>query len=319
MSIVQRADLVAEPSIDQGLSTPVALIIFNRPEPTAAVFAAIATARPKILLIISDGARPGRAGEAEKVAAVRAIVEAVDWPCDVRTNHAAVNMGCKLRVSSGIDWVFSQVDRAIILEDDCLPSPAFFRFAEEMLDRYAEDRRIYSISGSNFSDSQAADGHYFSNFALMWGWATWRDRWADYDVEPEMPTAELRHMWWRQPISWLYWHKIFRKLTSGGIDTWDYQWMLTVWRNGALTVRPAVNLVQNIGFGADATHTTGADNEIARITAWNGNASLAEPLTGVHADRARDAIDAERWGLINWKSALLMHFPWLSRSKWTRL
>jgi hypothetical protein len=319
MSIVIGSNFVSNRRNDKYLVTPVALIIFNRPEPTAAVFAAIAAALPAKLLIISDGARPGRAGEAEKVAAVRAIVEAVDWPCDVQTNYAAANMGCKLRVSSGIDWVFSQVERAIILEDDCLPSPAFFRFAEEMLDRYADDRRIYSISGSNFSGSQAADGHYYSNFALMWGWATWRDRWADYDVKPRISAVELLRIWWRHPVSWLYWHKIFCELTSGRIDTWDYQWMLTIWRKGGLTVRPSVNLVQNIGFGADATHTMDTNSQIARMTAWNGKASLAEPLTGVRADRARDAIDAKRWGLISWRSVLLMYFPWLSRTKWTRL
>jgi hypothetical protein len=302
--------------VNKGLATPVALFVFNRPEPTRRVFAAIAAARPSVLLVVADGPRSGREGEAERVAAVRAIASAVDWPCDVRTNFATINMGCMRRVSSGIDWVFSQVDRAIIIEDDCLPSPTFFDFAEAMLDRYAYDHRVYGISGSNFSGDAIADGHYYSNFALMWGWATWRDRWAQYTVDPPMPYETLRRLWGRRPLAYLSWRHVFRRLTAGRIDTWDYQWILTVWRERAVIVRPTVNLVRNIGFGADATHTSYEAAGITERHAWDGDASLLDRAPSVvRADPVRDRVDERVWAMINWRTVLLKYMPWLSWSK----
>ena len=298
------------------LATPVAFFVFNRPEPTARVFAAIAAVRPRQLLIVCDGARDGRPDEAERVAAVRAITTAVDWPCEVRTNFAAANMGCKRRVSSGLDWVFGEVERAIILEDDCLPSRAFFAFCEAMLDRYAGDRRIHGVSGSDFSGSTRPAGHYYSNFALMWGWATWRDRWAGYEVDPAMPGDILARLWGPRRRAHLFWRHVFRRLTSGGIDTWDYQWILAGWRDSALTVRPTVNLVHNIGFGADATHTFDGGSDIGRMTAWEGDAALLDaPPPAVAADARRDAIDERVWAGISWKAVAAMYLPWLSRLK----
>jgi hypothetical protein len=299
-----------------GCTTPVAFLVFNRPEPTARVFAAIRAARPTVLLVVADGPRPDRAGEAERVAAVRAIATAIDWPCDVRTQFADVNLGCKRRISSGLEWVFAEVERAIILEDDCLPSPAFFAFAETMLERYAGDRRVFSVTASNFSGATEADGHYFSNYATVWGWATWRDRWACYDVAPAMPWADLRRLWGHRPLAYLVWRRIFRDLTQGRIDTWDFQWVLTVWRERGLAVRPTVNLVRNIGFGADATHTHDGESATGRLTAWDGDPRrLDSPIGPVAADRARDAIDDRVWAVITPRSVISAYLPWLSKLK----
>lgn len=300
------------------LETPVAFIVFNRPEPTRRVFAAIRAARPTTLLVIADGARAGRDGEAERVAAVRAIVAEVDWPCRVLTDFAAVNMGCGARVSSGLDWVFAQVDRAIVLEDDCLPSPSFFRFCETMLGAYRDDRRIFAISGSNFGGATTGTGHYYSDYALMWGWATWADRWAEYRFTATDAAAVITTKWWKNPIKCLYWQRIFRQLNRGLIDTWDYQWLLTLWRNGAVAVRPPVNLVQNIGFGADATHTSVADTPLAAMLAVTTDADFAAADGPVQGNRARDRHDDREWALLNWRSVALMYFPWLSRRKWQR-
>lgn len=156
------------------LTTPVAFIIFNRPDTTEKVFAEIAKAKPPKLLVIGDGPRVSRQGEAEKVAAARSIIQCVDWDCEVQTNFSDVNLGCKRRVSSGIDWVFEQVEEAIILEDDCLPDPTFFRFCEELLARYRHDQRIGMISGDNFQfgSRRNDDSYYFSKYVHIWGWAT---------------------------------------------------------------------------------------------------------------------------------------------------
>src|SRR4051812_5076822 len=139
---------------DSQLETPVAFLVFNRPDVTARVFRAIAAARPRKLLVVADGPRPDRAGEAERCEQVRRIATAVDWDCDLRTDFAPVNLGCKRRVSSGLDWVFTEVEEAIILEDDCLPHPTFFWYCRELLDRWRDDPRVATISGTNFQFGQ---------------------------------------------------------------------------------------------------------------------------------------------------------------------
>lgn len=252
---------------DFRLRTPVAFIIFNRPDTTERVFAEIAKAKPPKLLVVADGARVDRQGEAEKVAAARAIIDRVDWECEVLTNFSEVNLGCKKRVSSGIDWVFEQVEEAIILEDDCLPDSTFFRFCQGMLERYRHDQRIGMISGDNFQFGRryGDDSYYFSKYVHIWGWATWRDRWAgSYDVTlAKWPTirdeGRLVDMVGDAREA-RYWGKIFERVHHGLIDTWDYQWVFANWVNGRLSIVPAVNLISNVGFGQNATHTTGASD-----------------------------------------------------------
>lgn len=247
---------------DFKLSTPVAFIIFNRPDTTERVFAEIAKAKPPKLLVVADGARAGRDGEAEKVAATRSIIERVDWDCEVLTNFSDVNLGCKIRVSSGIDWIFEQVEEAIILEDDCLPDPTFFRFCQEMLDRYRHDLRVGMISGDNFQfgRSRNDDSYYFSRYVHIWGWASWRNRWNEsYDVKLEK-WPFIRDGKWLIDIlgcekEALSWSSIFEKTYQGKEDTWDYQWVFANWIEGRINVMPNVNLVSNIGFGEGATHT----------------------------------------------------------------
>lgn len=249
---------------DWQLSTPVAFIIFNRPDTTERVFAEIAKARPPKLLVIADGPRANRSGEAEKCVATRAIIERVDWPCEVLTNYSEVNLGCKRRVSSGIDWVFEQVEEAIILEDDCLPHPTFFRFCEELLSHYRDDDRIAVISGDNFQLGQKRTdaSYYFSRYNHIWGWASWRRAWKYYDLEarlwPELRDGGCLDGLIPNPGERKYWAGAFEAVYQGHIDTWDYQWTLACWSQGMISVLPEVNLVSNIGFGADATHTRGA-------------------------------------------------------------
>ena len=246
------------------LTTPVAFLIFNRPDPTARVFAEIAKARPPKLLVVGDGPRASRQGELERVAATQAIIAKVDWPCEVLTNFSDVNLGCKKRVSSGIDWVFEQVEEAIILEDDCLPDPSFFRFCQEMLDRYRDDERVAMISGDNFLFGKKVipESYYFSRYMHIWGWASWRRAWKDYDVDivawPAARTSGLIENLFRNQGERDYWCKAFSGVFDGRIDTWDYQWVLSCWLQSRLAIMPKVNLISNIGFGPAATHTTGA-------------------------------------------------------------
>lgn len=240
--------------------TPVAFLIFNRPDLTQKVFEVIRKAKPKTLLVVADG--PRFSEEAEKCKAARAIVEQVDWDCKLLTNYSDANLGCRRRVSSGLDWVFSQVESAIILEDDCLPHPSFFAFCDTLLSRYWNDERVWVISGDNFQDGQwRGDGsYYFSRYNHCWGWATWRRAWKYYDGDlkgwADLKASELLSSIFEDPLECQYWSQIWETLyTKNQPDTWDYQWTFTCMSNGGLTILPNINLVSNIGFRTDGTHT----------------------------------------------------------------
>jgi hypothetical protein len=253
------------------------LLIFNRPEHTARVFEEVRRARPPKLLVIADGPRSVHPEEAQRCRAARDVIAGVDWPCEVLTNYSEVNLGCKRRVASGLDWVFSQVEEAIILEDDCLPHPTFFRYCQELLERYRDDERVFHISGSHFRThgEKNSFSYYFSRHSEIWGWASWRRAWRYYDVDMKLWPA-IRDE--NRLESFLGDSGFAARLTreidavyDGHVDTWDCQWVLACWIHHGLTIRPQVNLVSNIGFGAQATHTRDVDNPTANLA--------AEPMT----------------------------------------
>jgi hypothetical protein len=253
------------------LHTPIAFLIFNRPDTTARVFEAIRKARPPKLLVVADGPRADRPGEAEKCEATRAIINGVDWPCKVLTNYSNVNLGCKGRVSSGLDWVFSNVEEAIILEDDCLPHPTFFRFCEELLNKYRDDQRVMMISGDNFQFGRKRTfySYYFSHYTHIWGWASWRRAWKYYDVRMKL-WPQIMQGGWLHGRSYdkkdvRIWTDIFDKVYIGEIDTWDYQWTFACWINNGLTILPHVNLVTNIGCNPGGTHVQDVSNPVANL------------------------------------------------------
>jgi hypothetical protein len=275
------------------LKTAVAFLIFNRPETTARVFAEIARARPPRLLVVADGPRAGRPGEAELCRATRAVVERVDWDCEVLTNFAETNLGCQARVSSGLNWVFEQVEEAVILEDDCLPHPSFFPFCDELLERYRDDERVMAVSGDNFQFGRARTPHsyYFSRYPHIWGWASWRRAWRHYDIEMKAWPALRETDWLRSLTSnreeARYWRKIFDLVWSGEKSTWDYQWVFTCWARGGLTALPEVNLISNIGWGAAATHTSAGVSPLGDIP----TAEMKFPLRHPERVERNDAAD----------------------------
>ena len=294
---------------EQYLDVPVVLIAFNRPTQTRQVLEAIARAKPRILLVVADGPRSSKVGEAALVEDVRrTVTEGITWSCDVRLNYSEVNLGCCERVHTGLNWVFSQVERAIILEDDCLPDPDFFNFCAEKLDSYSEDPSVYSISGSNFSENQEADGYYLSDYSLMWGWATWANRWDNYRVNPDDFFGICLRKWWTRPIAAIYWLSVFSRLARNiPYPTWDYQWILTVWRQNAKCCRPSRNLVKNIGFGPDATHTT-SDDRFSYLTAGS-RTPIADRLLCASDKRRADLADEKIWALISLRTIIYLHFP----------
>ena len=255
-------------SKNTSLSTPVAFLIFNRPDLTEIVFEAIRQAKPKKLLVVADG--PRFPGEVEKCQKSRAVIERVDWDCEVLTNFSEENLGCKRRVSSGLNWVFSEVEEAIILEDDCLPTPSFFYFCQTLLEHYRDDERVMHISGDNFQlgQSRTEYSYYFSKYAHIWGWASWRRAWKYYDVYlktwSEYKNLEMISSLCEDYYEQKYWTDIFERVFRGAVNTWDYQWLYACWSQNGLSILPNSNLVSNIGFGLDATHVAG-DSPWARL------------------------------------------------------
>ena len=237
-------------------SCPAVLIIaFNRKDTVSRVMTAVRQAKPARLYLACDGPRLDRAGEREAVAAVHEVLQAVDWPCEVKTRFLDENLGCARGVSSAIAWFLEEAGEGIILEDDCLPSPAFFPFAAAMLKRYRHDQRVAQISGSNMvPEVSFSHDHGFSRLATCWGWATWRRAWDGYALLPAM--VELTEPWARNidQRAFRFLAKGFRKILSGNVHTWDYQWVVHLLRRGQLTVVPRKNLVVNIGFDGQGAH-----------------------------------------------------------------
>lgn len=249
------------------MKNPVALLIFKRPDTTAKVFETIRQAQPPKLLIVADGPRLDRPGEAERCMATRAVVENVDWDCEVIRNYSDVNLGCGIRPATGITWVFEQVEEAIILEDDCLPHPTFFQFCDELLERYRDDERIMLISGTNhFKEwKPSVQSYHFSQLSATWGWASWRRAWKFFDYEiklfPEAVEAQFLKNVFSDSKQRLHWENHFRNVCADDNKSyWDYQWLFTRWIQSGLGIFPSVNLISNIGIGADATHTFEEDH-----------------------------------------------------------
>ena len=253
------------------LKTPVAFFIFNRPDRTARVFAEIARARPEKLLVVADGPRADRRGELELCLATRSVIDGIDWPCQLLTSFADDNLGCKRRVSTGLDWVFEQVEEAIILEDDCLPDQTFFPFCTELLERFRDDQRVSMICGNNFQQGKrrSPDSYFFGLQVTVWGWASWRRAWRNYDVEMRR-WPELRETSWlsdllQNPVAARYWRETFEGTFRGEFDTWDYQMFFSWWSQNSLALVPDRNLVTNIGFGSAATMTRDALPSMANL------------------------------------------------------
>lgn len=248
------------------LITPVAFIIFNRPKETQLVFNEIRKVKPLKLFIICDGPRINKIGEVDVVARVRSIVDKVDWNCEVKLNYSNINLGCKLRVSSGLNWVFENTDEAIILEDDCMPDISFFYYCQELLAKYRCDDRVMGITGDNFisNDLNFTDSYFFSSYMNIWGWATWRRAWDFYKVDiPDNGPIFFKNL--MNSRSFLssraikYWSLMLSHFNLRDMDTWDYQWSYAIWSNSGLVCTPSKNLISNIGFTDTATHTKTGD------------------------------------------------------------
>ena len=271
---------------------PVLLIGFNRPESMRSVINAVRTAAPRSVFFAVDGPRSGSPSDNAKVQATRDLVQEIDWPCEIHTLFREVNLGCAEGVSGAITWFFDHVSEGIILEDDIIPTPDFFPFMTEMLNRYRDDHRVFSVTGSNRIPAtvlNSANQYRFCSVPQVWGWATWRDRWQTYSLDisgwrKQLPIKKLLTTVGGSPPAFVLWSANFDLMARMAVNTWDLQLVYCAMRQGGLTVTPNVNLVTNIGWGIDSTHT----QEVPPHLQPTGHLTFPLESLPVTQDRAMD-------------------------------
>ncbi|MFT6841334.1 MAG: hypothetical protein ACJASR_000092 [Psychroserpens sp.] len=253
------------------LTTPVLFMVFNRLDTTKRVFDTIKKAKPARLYLASDGARSIKAGEKETVDQVRNyVVSNIDWDCEVKTLFREQNLGCGLAVSGAIDWLFENEESGIILEDDCVPSESFFPFADAMLENYIDDNSVGIIGGYNMFGDVTNDGIPYSAISMpvIWGWATWRRTWEMYKFDisnySKIEIIEIINSVTNNVGTRRFFTKGIYETSIGKIDTWDFQLILKLFMYKKMVIVPNVNLIENIGFGSNATHTSDKNSALGQ-------------------------------------------------------
>lgn len=281
------------------MTTPVLFLVFNRPDITRRTFSRLRETKPTQLFVAADGPRTHVPSDGENCRIVREIVQQVDWPCETHYLFRDTNLGCGQGVSSAISWFFEHVEHGIILEDDCYPSDDFFPFMDAVLKYHANNPRIMMISGNNFQQGKRHTpySYFFSRACHIWGWATWRRAWQHYDFNmmhyPQFRNDHVLENLFDSPSAAAHWQSIFDKMLRKEIDTWDYQWVFTVLSQDGLAVYPESNLVSNIGFGEDATHTTDAQHSLANMSTHSIGQILHPPF--IFPNREADAFTADQF------------------------
>jgi hypothetical protein len=268
----------------------VVVFLYRRPALVRELLLILREQKPKKVWLVADGPKDGT----EKVLceeARRQAEGAINWPCEVRRVYAERNLGLKERIETGLDAVFAQEEQALILEEDCHPTPDFFPFCEAMLEKYRNDRRIGAISGNCFlpKETVLTTDYYFSHYLHIWGWATWSRAWNAYD--------RRRWSWPKQGFRWFfpatdpkeetYWNRIFGRIATGHFSTWDYGWISWFWIKGWVSITPAQNLVRNAGFGPEATNT----RDVSVETGMERFGRLIPPFRGPEEIRADTGLD----------------------------
>ena len=275
--------------------TPIALIVYNRLKQTQIVVARILQSRPSQVFLIADAPKNGNHDDHIKCELVLQFLEQTNWNCQIFRNYAETNLGSKQRISTGLDWVFSHVESAIILEDDCLPDRSFFTFCEELLEKYRDDQRIFAISGDNFQGGKQRTNYsyYYSLYNHCWGWATWRRAWQHYDGDMKL-WKTIRDGDWLDDIlqnkaAVKYWKHKLQQTYAGKFDAWDYQWTLSCWLQSGLIILPNQNLVSNIGFDRESsTHTKNKNSPLANMPTETMQVPLKHPPFVIRDRQADD-------------------------------
>lgn len=306
--------------MQSSLDVPVLVVGFNRPDRTAALLERVRVAAPRRLYFAVDGARPHVPGEADRVREVQEQARSIDWAGDVRLLFRHENLGCGRAVSSAVDWLFEQEERGIVLEDDLLPEASFFPFCAELLERYADDERVWAVSGCNFvppAELDTSASYRFATVPHIWGWATWRRAWDSYNFDlsgwRQRSSARALARAAGSPAALLHWAALFELVARGKIDTWDYQLVHAAFLSGGLTATSNVNLVHNEGFGAEATHTANRPDYLRHVS--HLPFPLTHPADVVRHRRSDDwtrthVLDATARGLVRQARQAARRLAW---------
>ncbi len=244
------------------ITVPVLFLTFNRFTTAKKVFEEIKKSQTPRLYLASDGPRIDKITESKKIQNIRDFLLAnIDWECEVFTLFHEENLGCKYAVSKAIDWFFTNEEMGIVLEDDCLPSQSFFSFCQELLIRYKDDTRIFLINGYNHQKTWKSDecDYFFSLLGGIWGWASWRRAWQHYDVEMKDIDLFINMNGFERVLGTslgkIKQEMIYKGIIHEKVNSWALQWGYARHKNSGLTCIPSKSLIENIGFGDDATHT----------------------------------------------------------------
>lgn len=253
--------------------TPILLITFNRPEHTRRVLSQILKQEPQSLYVCQDGAREGNENDRVKCQEVREVINELTSAYMVThsnfllfTLYSSLNLGCGPGPQAGITWFFENVEQGIIMEDDCLPHPDFFGYCEDLLNRYKDNPQVQFVNSTLYHNRWKCEGSYgFSHYMITGAWAAWRSTWQGFDLDLHDLNAwkfrrqVLRLTKNRAEANWWYFIVKAIQADKSKKSYWDYQMQIHLFKNNALTIHPAVNLISNIGFDAEGTHTTWND------------------------------------------------------------
>jgi len=249
------------------MKKPILFITFNKIEETKKVFKSIQQEKPHKLYISSDGPRPTHPGDLLQILTIRNfILSSIDWPCKIKTLFFDKNLGCKYAVSSAISWFFLHEEMGIILEDDCLVTKDFFLYCSTLLDEYSNDEKVYQINGTCFLNQiNIKESYFFSKYSHIWGWATWRRAWQHYEINNYNFESDFLKIDFYSGLEKQYWQQTLKQYYNNKIDTWDYPWTFTIFKNNGLCIYPQKNMVKNIGFGPNATHTKDKNSSLSNM------------------------------------------------------
>ena len=304
------------------VTEPILVIAFNRPDHLKILIDRLREVQPTRVYLAVDGPREGNEGEEHKVTECQEMVSDIDWECDVTTNFQESNLGCGLGVSTAITWFFDNEDRGIILEDDIIPDHSFFPFCEELLVRHQNDSHVFAISGCNFVPPEEISTHAdyrFSQVPHIWGWATWRNRWQQYNLDiagwrKDLPATKLWAKSGHSIPAAVYWAGTFELLARKEVDTWDGQLVYLCMKTGMLTATSNTNLIENIGFNEQATHTLVDRDELQPIIP----VSLPTTPQLVQLDKKADAWTRKNHFRATWRGMLDQGDRFLKQRRATR-
>lgn len=275
------------------INTPILLVIFNRPDKVKQLIDSLRKVKPTIVYVSADGPRKNVITDAARCANARTTINQIDWPCKVVTNFHEANTGSDFGPEKALNWFFDNVEEGIILEDDCIAHPDFFRFAQDMLSRYRNNEQIMLISGNNFQNGiiRGDGSYYFSKYPNTWGWASWKRAWKNYDTNTAgyddfLKSGKINTIC-QSSAEKKFWLKFFNQIHTHKLEHWDIKWSFAVWNNDGIVIIPNVNLVKNIGFGLDATHTLN-ENEKTMVVNAVELGEIIHPKV-IQVDREADA------------------------------